>query len=172
MSNNRLVWTGSLHQTFRLLPVESRSRNLLPFLDADGLVPSELLRVLPYDVARARRNDDGGIPDSKRYRDGKQVYQTVGLLYEGTDGRIHVTELGLATRRWLCIINEKNLAIFARHVAYALSACQLRNPSGAGSRYHESVVVFPFQFIWRAMIALENKVSSDEINRCLFKVKN
>lgn len=165
-----LTWGGSLHQTFRLLPRDNQSGNLRPFLDADGLTPQNLLEQLPYDRARVR-NLANSIPDMKRYRDGKQVYQTVGLLYED-DGIIHITELGKATRRWLDIITDKNRAILARHAAYALASCQLRNPSGAGKKYADEIEVFPFSFIWRAMLALDNRISSDELNRALFKVNN
>jgi len=163
------TWTGSLHQTFRLLGAQSG--NLLPFLEADGLTADEVLKRLPYDSSRSRRGA-GATPSPKRYRDGRQVYQTVGLLYEGDDARIHVTELGAATRRWAPIINPENSIILARHAAYALSACQLRNPSGFGSKFDESVEVFPFQFIWRAMIGLEGRISSEELNRAIFKVCN
>ena len=163
----------SLHQTFRLLPTGDMSANLRPFLSSDGLSSGDILNRLPYDVVRARaRGATGRRPNPRRYRDGKQVYETIGLLYHGDDGRVHVTELGRATLRWLDIINDKNCVILARHAAYALAACQLRNPTGAGSRYDLSVKVFPFQFIWRAMLALDGRISSDELNRGLFRVKN
>jgi len=172
-STRTTTWTGSLHQTFRLLPSESRSANLLPFLSSNGKSPDEVLDTLPYDRARAAaRGSKAKRPDAKRYRDGKQVYQTVGLLYEGDDGLVHTTELGVATQRWADRITEKNAVILARHAAYALAACQLRNPSGAGSRFDESMVVFPFQFIWRAMLQLDGMLSSDELNRGIFKVCN
>lgn len=167
---NETAWSGSLHQTFRLLPRESQSGNMRPFLEANGLTPDELLEKLPYDRARAK-DQTKTAPDPKRYRDGRQVYQTVGLLYE-EGGKIRVTDLGVATLRWLDIVTPKNRVILARHAAYALAACQLRNPSGAGKKYAESVNVFPFSFIWRAMLALENRISSDELNRGLFKVCN
>jgi hypothetical protein len=167
---SEITWSGSLHQTFRLLPADKQSGNLGPFLEADGLSPSQLLARLPYDRARAGASA-GSAPDPKRYRDGKQVYQTVGLLYEDNDV-IHITELGATTRRWLSIITPKNRVIIARHAAYALAACQLRNPTGAGSKYAGSVTVFPFAFIWRAMLALDNQLSSDELNRGIFKVQN
>jgi hypothetical protein len=32
--------------------------------------------------------------------------------------------------------------------------------------------VFPFQFIWRAMLALGGKINSEELNRAIFKVRN
>ena len=169
----RTEWTGSLHQTFRLLPSGSQSNNLRPFLESDGLTPDQLLSKLPYDVARARaRGATGSKPDPKRYRDGKQVYETVGLLYQGEDGRVHTTELGKATLRWLDLITKPNSVILGRHAAYALAACQLRNPSRAGRRYDESMAVFPFQFIWRAMLELDGRIGSEELNRGLFKVRN
>ncbi|WP_411838907.1 hypothetical protein [Paracoccus sp. ME4] len=163
-------WSGSLHQTFRLLPQENQSANIRPFLEADGLTPGDLLSRLPYDRARARDQTKNS-PDPKRYRDGRQVYQTVGLLYE-EEGTIHVTDLGIATRRWLDIVTPKNRVLLARHAAYGLAACQLRNPSGSGRKYSDSVKVFPFSFIWRSMLALDGKISSDELNRGLFKVRN
>jgi hypothetical protein len=165
-----VTWTGSLHLTFRLLPTDQQSRNLKPFLDAEGLSPEELLARLPYDRERSGDPASAG-PDAKRYRDGKQVYQTAGLLYEDS-GKVRITALGAATRRWLHIINAKNRVLLVRHAAYALAACQLRNPTGAGERYAAAVEVFPFAFIWRAMLALDGKISSDELNRGLFKVTN
>lgn len=165
------TWTGSLHQTFRLLGAQSRT--LVPFLESDGLSPSEILKRLPYDEARAvARGGGNGSPDPKRYRDPRQVYQTAGLLFEKDDGTLKVTELGKATLRWTKIINNKNAVVLAKHAAYALSACQLRNPTGSGRKYDTSMMVFPFQFIWRAMLALDRKISSDELNRALFKVRN
>jgi len=164
------IWSGSLHQTFRLLPRDQQSRNLMPFLEADGLTSDELLSRLPYDRVRSTQPDRPG-PDPKRYRDGKQVYQTAGLLYED-GGRIHVTALGEATRRWLAIITPKNRVLLVRHAAYALASCQLRNPTGAGEKYGDGVKVFPFAFIWRAMLALDRRISSDELNRGIFKVTN
>ena len=174
MAGTRTEWTGSLHQTFRLLPLADMSANLRPFLTSDGLTPDDVLKKLPYDVTRAQaRGASGTRPDPKRYRDGKQVYETIGLLYQGDhDGQVHVAELGQATVRWLDIINGKNSVILARHAAYALAACQLRNPTGAGRRFHSSVQVFPFQFIWRAMLSLDGRIGSDELNRGLFKVRN
>ena len=164
------TWSGSLHQTFRLLPADKQSANLRPFLESHGETPSDLLAKLPYDKARAK-DPAKTVPDAKRYRDGKQVYQTVGLLYEES-GKVEVTELGVATKRWLDIVTPLNRVILARHAAYTLAACQLRNPTGAGTKYSPEVRVFPFSFMWRAMLALENRISSDELNRGLFKVRN
>lgn len=164
----RKTWSASLHQTFRLLP--EPSAHLRPFLESNGLTPQEILLKLPYDSARAKV--PGKTADPKRYRDGRLMYETIGLLYEDDGSVLRVTSLGIATLRWLDLINAKNFIILAKNAAYALSACQLRNPVGMGKQYHESVNVFPFAFIWRAMLALEGRISSDELNRAIFKVTN
>lgn len=166
----RTTWEGSLHLTFRLLPVEQRSRNLSVFLESDGRSPDEVLGLLPYDTERS--SAPGATPDAKRYRDGKQVYQTIGLLFEDNNDRVVVTELGRAVHRWLDRISFDNAPVLGRHAASALAGCQLRNPTGAGRDYDPSMKVFPYAFLWRAMLALENRISSDELNRGLFRVRN
>lgn len=169
MPEPQKTWGGSLHQTFRLLP--EPSPNLSPFLNADGVHKDEVLKSLPYEAARARGGGTGA-PDPRRYRDGKQVYQTAGLLYEDEDGYVRLTSIGVALRRWLPILNPKNSIILGRHAAYGLGAVQLVNPTGAGSKYDPHMRVFPFAFIWRAMLALESRISSDELNRAIFRVGN
>jgi hypothetical protein len=162
------AWAGSLHQTFRLLP--KVSDRLVVFLESDRRTPDEVLAALPYDAARSSRG--AGTPDHKRYRDPKQVFQTAGLLYEGEDDLMHVTELGRTTLRFLKVLNEANAPVLGAHAAYALAGCQLRNPTGAGARYDESVEVFPFAFIWRAMLELGQQITSDELNREIFRTRN
>lgn len=166
------TWPVSLHQTFRLLPRESQSPSLRAFLESDGVHKDDILAKLPYHAERSSRGPEAQEPDSKRYRDPKQVYQTIGLLYESSEGRIRLTELGRATRRWLDLITPKNSVILGRHAAYALASCQLRNSTGAGKKIDASVRVFPFAFIWKAMLNLDGKISSDELNRALFRVTN
>jgi hypothetical protein len=168
MTGLHTEWPGSLHQTFRLLP--AASDHLVVFLQSDGRTPDEVLAELPYDAARSRSKSR--VPSSKRYRDPKQVYQTVGLLYEGSDGLIHVTPFGHATLRFLSVLNDANAVVLGAYAAYALAGCQLRNPTGAGKKYHPSMEVFPFAFIWRAMLELDLKISSEELNREIFYTRN
>jgi hypothetical protein len=163
----RVTWGGSLHTTFRLLP--EPSGHLLPFLTSDGSTPLEVLKRLPYDPSRSKT--PGTIPDSKRYRDPRHLYEMAGLLYESDDSVLRLTELGFATRRWVGRLTERNVVILGRHAAYALSACQLRTPIGV-LPYDPNMTVFPFSFIWRAMLALDHKISSDELNRAIFRVTN
>ncbi|MFI2649658.1 hypothetical protein [Micromonospora fulviviridis] len=167
MNGTARTWTGSLHQTFRLLPAPSSS--LKVFLSSDGCSPQQVLSSLPYEAARSQTGGAGtGLPDPKRYRDPKAVYQTVGLVYEDRSGVVRVTELGAATLRWIDILSPKNVVVLGRYAAYALAACQLRNPTGSGRVYHPSVNAFPFSYIWRAMLALDDKITSEELNCALF----
>lgn len=164
-------WSGALHQSFRLL--ESPSRSLPVFLSSDGRSRDEVLAGLPYESARAgSAGSSTGTPDAKRYRDPRLVYATAGLLYERED-TVHVTDLGHAVARWLNILTAKNAPVLGRHAAYALATCQLRNPlSRSGRTYPDDVVVFPFVFIWKAALALDDRISSNELNRVVFKVSN
>lgn len=169
-----MPWSCSFRSTFRLFPAADGRRDVLDaFLESDGLSMDEVLAALPYD--RARASTPGTLPNPKRYRDGRQLLRSVGLLYdEVIDGTrtLHVTELGHAVRRWRTQINERNAAVLGRHAAHALAACQLRNPTREGGQYSSEVQVFPFAFIWRAMLALDGSITSDELNRAIFKTEN
>lgn len=164
-------WSGALHQSFRLL--DSPSRSLPVFLSGDGKSRDEVLAGLPYESARAGSTGSAtGTPDAKRYRDPRLVYATAGLLYE-RDAIVHVTDLGRAVARWLDVLTVKNAPVLGRHAAYALATCQLRNPlSRSGRSYPNDVTVFPLAFMWKAALALGDRISSDELNRVIFKVSN
>jgi hypothetical protein len=162
------TWSTSLHLSFRLL--NTPSPNLRPFLESAGQHRDDVLAKLPYDERRSK--SPGAGPDPRRYRDGRQLYEAVGLMFETPSREIAVTELGKATLRWLSKIHDKNVNILGRYAAYALSACQLRNPTGPGQNYDSSFQVFPFAFIWLAMFALDGFLTSEELSRGMFRVKN
>ena len=162
------TWSTSLHLSFRLL--NTPTPNLRPFLESDGLHRDAVLAKLPYDERRSKAPGSG--PDPRRYRDGRQLYEAVGLFFEAPTREVVVTDLGKATLRWLGQIHEKNVAILGRYAAYALSACQLRNPTGPGKNYDPTFEVFPFAFIWRAMFALDGFLTTEELSRGIFRVKN
>lgn len=170
------IWRTSLQQSFRLLPGRSAalrtSSSLKNFLESDGLTREDILARLDYEPNRAGAAAGTG-PSPKRYRDPRQVYRAIGMVYEEEVGGVHllrVTELGKAVLRWFDTLNENNYDVLGKYLAYALTACQLRNPTREGSVYDASVKVFPFVFIWRAMLALDGKISSDELSRAIFKV--
>lgn len=168
-----MPWSCAFRSTFRLYPRVGGAKDSLDvFLEGQGKTPDELLAELPYDTARS--SAPGALPDPKRYRDGRQLFRTVGLVYEEASNEkrvLRVTALGSAVRRWRPEISENNAPVLGRHAAQALAACQLRNPTREGGSYGSDTIVFPFSFIWRAMLALDNSISSDELNRAIFKVK-
>jgi hypothetical protein len=161
------VWSTSLHQTFRLLPRPSAS--LRVFLESDGRSREEVLAALPYESARARV-PGAGSPDPKRYRDGRQVLRSVGLVYEDAGERLRVTRLGRAVLWWLDTLSEDNVGVIARYASYALSAWQLRNPTRDGRDYAADMVVFPYAFIWRVMLLTGRRITSEELARVVLKL--
>jgi hypothetical protein len=159
------IWSGGLHLSFRLVPT---SEQLRTFLAAENGTPwEEIHAALPYDTERARGGE--AAPDARRYRDSKQLYETAGLVYQD-DGRVWFTELGAALKRLQPRLSKANAVLIARHAALTLAACQLRNPTDAGSKYDPAVRVFPFRSIWTAMLELGLVIRSDELNRSIFRV--
>jgi len=174
MADALRTWGTSLRQTWRLLPEAGPAVRVL--LSSNGATPAEIKSRLPYEAARA--GDAAGVApgvkrdrDERRYRDERFVLQTVGLVYE-QDGHLVVTEFGRTVLRWLDLLHGGNAPVLGRHAALALAACQLRNPTGAGSKYDSSMFVFPFAFIWRAMLSLDDRLSSAELLRAVLKVRN
>lgn len=161
-------WKFSLRQTFRILP--RVSPHLTTFLESDGSTQAEVLGRLTYEANRAIEGT--GAPNPKRYRDPRFLYESIGLLFEGADGRVHLTDFGKTTWEWLPIITDRNSWLLCRHAAYALAAVQLRNPTPPGREYSHEMEVFPLTFIWRAMLALENRINSDELNRVILRTRN
>jgi len=167
MANLQTTWSGSLHLSFRLLPTPSP--NLRIFVEADGKTEDQVLAKLPYQAQRARPGTGTGAPDRRRYRDGRQLYTMLGFLYEDA-GKVRVTLLGRTVLEWLEILTEKNAPTLGLYAVRSLAAHQLRNPTTWGQKYDPAIEVFPFAFIWRAMLALNDQISSDELNRAIFHV--
>lgn len=167
MAEPLTTWSGSLHLSFRLLPTPSPSLKM--FLEADGKSDVAVLATLPYDAKRAKPGTGTGSPDPRRYRDGRQLYTMLGFLYEEAS-TVHVTLLGRTVLEWLELLTEKNAPTLGLYAVRSLAAYQLRNPTAWGQKYDPSVEVFPFAFIWRAMLALDDRISSDELNRAIFRV--
>ncbi|WP_315795734.1 MULTISPECIES: hypothetical protein [unclassified Bradyrhizobium] len=167
------VWSTSFHSSFSVVPAGKLTDKAVDlFLNGEGQTDQQLLAQWPYDEARGAQ---GGTPDPKRYRDMRQLLQTIGLVYdEVIEGKtvVHVTELGKALARWRPSLLSENVRIIARHGSLALAACQLRNPTRNGMEYDPIMKVFPFQFIWKAMLALDNRITSDELNREIYRTKD
>lgn len=176
------TWSGSLHKSFRVLPIGAfGNEDLMAFLDGEeGELWESVHARLPYDPERARQaaedddeeEDANAGPDPKRYRDLRQVVENCGLLWEDESRRIHFTRFGRTLKRFMPYATERNIGLVAQHAALALNVCQLRNPTGAGQRFRSDVRVFPFRFIWEAMLKLDNRINSDELNRAVFATRN
>jgi DNA (cytosine-5)-methyltransferase 1 len=166
------VWDLSFKGTFNLFPEQSPT--LRQFLEADGKTDKEVIKLLSAMNGKGGRRDHT-VRKSTLYKDFAQMYRTVGLLYEREDAqgfkRLKVTPLGNFVRKWLDTLNKANRDLFAHYLASALAVCQLHNPVD-GHGYDDSMKVFPFAFIWRAMLALDGKLSSKEITGALFKIRN
>jgi hypothetical protein len=159
------TWSGGLHLSYRLVPPIA---HLKTFLAAENGAEWETIHTdLPFDPERSKYV--GATADARRYRDAKQLYETAGLLFQ-EGGRVWFTELGLALKRFLPHLTATNAVLIGRHAALTLAACQLRNPTDAGAKYDEKMKVFPFRFIWMAMLELDFRINSDELNRALFRV--
>lgn len=159
------TWSGSLHLSYRLLPL---SGHLKAFMESnDGDAWGDVFARMPFAGTRSESAE----PDPRRYRDAKQLYETAGYLHQDND-RIWFTELGANVKRFLPFLNPANFIILARHAALALAASQLRNSTEAGQKYDPIMRVFPNKFIWQAMLDVDLRVSSDELNRAIFRTRN
>lgn len=137
-----------------------------------GTHKREILARLPYDQKRSGYAEAGKGPDEKRYRDLKQVLETCGLLWEDDAGCIQFTDFGLMLRDFMPHANRRNIVLMAQYAAFGLTACQLRNPTGAGQKFAVAMEVFPFRFLWDAMLKLDNRLNSDELNRAIFRTRD
>ena len=171
MADPLKTWKFSHHNSFRFLPsADGASERLRTFLECDGLTKQQVLLRLPY--ARERSATPGRAPDARRYRDVRSSCQLSGLAYEGTTGKVHVTDLGKATLRLLPTLTEHNATILAPYAANALAHCQLINPTGDAKGYDSKLRVFPFGFIWKAMLELDNELTTEELARELARTRN
>jgi hypothetical protein len=173
-----MVWSTSFRESFSVVPSGKKiDADVDRFLNSHGIPAADVLAAWPVDQARSQaRGGEGVIADPKRLRAMDQLLRTVGLAYidspppgMGAPVRtVFVTPFGQALRRWRADgINVHNARVIARHASRALAAAQLRTPGGEG-KYAENVHVFPFSFIWRAMLALDLRISSDELNRAIY----
>ena len=167
-----MTWNCGFRATFRLYPNNSGAQDQLDvFLASDGRLDSQVLSNLPYAAQRVQGAGPVQAPNPKRYREPRQLFRTIGLVYdvaEEAGRRVVVTDLGRAVARWRSVINPRNAAVLARHAAQALAACQLRNSSYEAKDYGPEVRAFPFAYIWRAMLALDDRISSTELNTAIF----
>ena len=169
-------WECSIRQSFCLLP-KKRSEWGWLMLGSDGAEVSDIMAKWPYNEERSRGSEKKDGPDEKRYRDARLVLILTGLLYEQQIDEkriVRLTNFGRAVRRWgeRDLVDENSLPIVAPYIVRGLAACQLRNPTENGAKFGKDYNVFPFLFMLRAMLELDGRISSDELNRAIFWTKN
>lgn len=173
-----MAWSTSFHEAFSVVPRGlDGDRNVNLFLSSHGETEANVL-----GRWHRARGDRARPIDPKAFRNMSQLLRNVGLAYDvelthdparGAERTVQVTRLGAALLRWrLGGLNERNCRVIARHASRALAAAQLRNPTREGRRYAPAMRVFPFSFIWRAMLALDGRISSDELNRAIYATQN
>lgn len=173
-----MPWSTSFHESFSVVPSGKPSDAQVDwFLGSEGRREAEVLAGWPK--GRLKAHIEGEVPkpaDPKQFRNMSQLLRNIGLAYtdtSGTEGVVRVTRLGQELLWWRQDgLNIQNVRIIARFASRAIAAAQLKNPTREAKAYSADLTVFPFQFIWRAMLALDNRISLTELDRAILTVKN
>jgi hypothetical protein len=110
--------------------------------------------------------------DLRRSRRWHKIFERMGLLYLGADGRTHLTDLGRALVDAERNTDREIRRGLARKAVRVLRKYQLRNPAdeGADERYPEDCNLHPYWAIWKAAVELGGRLHWDELNRVLMRV--
>ncbi len=172
-----MPWSNSFHESFSVVPTgKPTDAQVNLFLSSHGQTETDVLAAWP----KGRPNmQTAGQPlkpaNPKQFRNMSQLLRNIGLAYtdnSGKDGVVRVTRLGQEVLGWRQDgLNNNNVRIIARYASRAIAAAQLHNPTREAKGY-VGARVFPFQFIWRAMLALDNRISIPELERAIFVVNN
>lgn len=113
----------------------------------------------------------GGEPS--RARTYRKMYERLGLLYQ-RDGRIKLSrfadELQHIEEKVHASISDSKL-VLAKTAAGILVRYQLDNPTESSPGVRDCNV-HPHFCIWKAMLALENKIHFEEMNRVILRVRD
>lgn len=172
-----MPWSNSFHESFSVVPTgKPTDAQVNLFLSSHGKSERDVLAAWP----KGRPNMiTAGQPlkpaNPKQFRNMSQLLRNIGLAYtdtSGNDGVVCVTRLGQEVLEWRQDgLNGSNVRIIARYASRAIAAAQLQNPTREAKGYN-GTRVFPFQFIWRAMLSLDNRISIPELERAMFVVNN
>lgn len=173
-----MAWSTSFHESFSVVPSgKPTDAQVNLFLASHGRAEREVLAAWPK--GRPNALPVGGQPkaaDPKQFRNMSQLLRNVGLAYtdaSGSESVVRVTRLGQEVLGWRNDgLNDTNVRIVARYASRAIAAAQLKNPTREARSYSADTRVFPFQFIWRAMLALDNRINLPELERAIFVVND
>lgn len=173
-----MPWSTSFHESFSMVPTgKPTDAQVNLFLASNGRPEREVLAAWPKGRPNALPAGGQAKPaDPKQFRNMSQLLRNVGLAYTDTSGQeavVRVTRLGQEVLGWRNDgLNDRNVRVIARYASRAIAAAQLKNPTREARAYPDGARVFPFQFIWRAMLALDNRISLPELDRAMFVVSD
>lgn len=173
-----MPWSTSFHESFSVVPTgKPTDAQVNLFLSSDGQTETEVLAAWPKGRPNMLQAGQQAKPaNPKQFRNMSQLLRNIGLAYTDTKGEkgvVRVTRLGQEVLGWRNDgLNNVNVRIIARYASRAIAAAQLKNPTREARSYADNTRVFPFQFIWRAMLALDCRISIPELDRAMFVVNN
>ena len=122
------------------------------------------------DYDAQREINDQTVANS-RMRTNRKMYERMGVIYRDDD-KIRLSHLGLQMKNLesdLAEAKERILSHIRLTAIDILSRYQLRNPVD-GPELPASCDVLPCVCIWKAMRALDNKISYEEMNRVILHI--
>jgi 5-methylcytosine-specific restriction protein B len=180
------TWSFAKHDTIPsvelgVVPFEGHAY-LLAFLAAEGelfappydAVRSSITDILTdLDASRRPRQLPRDDVTDQRLRTWRSVFETLGFLYvDSRTGTLTATSLGHAVRALFGDIRRHVDGAndhLARLAVRVLGRHRLRNPL-VNEPYPEDADIYPYRFIWRAMLQLDGKLHWEEMNRVIMRV--
>ena len=167
MLDEQAQWPSGIRDTTEFPKVNitidtSFREHLAAFLKLDGIGWND------YDAQR--EINDQTVANS-RMRTNRKMYERMGVIYRDDD-KIRLSHLGLQMKNLesdLAEAKERILSHIRLTAIDILSRYQLRNPVD-GPELPASCDVLPCVCIWKAMRALDNKISYEEMNRVILHI--
>lgn len=179
-------WSVAKHDTipqvdFSINPLEGHAY-LRAFLDSEHEthappyqpIRDSIARVIAEAAARKRKGQAPSADvEDQRIRTWKSTFESMGFLIVDTaSDQYQLTSLGRAVRDLYDNLNDKIEGANDRLAQLAVGMLfrhRLRNPL-SGQDYPEDSDVRPYQFMFRAMRLLDNRIHWQEMNRVLMHV--
>lgn len=118
-------------------------------------------------------NDVGPFGTPQRYRSYRKMYERIGIVCKGND-KLVTTWLGdriSSLERELTVVQDEHVGKLRDDIISVLSRYQFRNPADKDSlKYPADFDIQPCVCFWKIMLALDNKISYEEVNRVVLRV--
>lgn len=127
-----------------------------------------------YDTARGR--DTSTQRHGGNFQTFIRVFEEAGWMYIDNEGMVRVTDAGHQAEVLLTRVPDF-LKVVPFYLVELLSRYQLNNPTGPNSIRNENIRsatqssnVFPYWTLWRVMRACDNRITTDELKRFVFRL--